>query len=278
MTEGQVAMRVGAVGAVSIPDVFDLPVAVIILILLAGAAAIVVPLTLRSLRRGSEDRSNDNVAGWALSLVGGAFIFVGTFTTVTIWDLDRTHHAAVMEEFGAATTFVQDLSGINPVLVAKSKQILGSYADLVDANELTEMVGIPRNPGGSGDPAAQKTIDSLFYAIEDAAKAGQITAEQRQMLIDDYEVIEKNRFARLSIRTPLPGEVLTLVLIVSIATLVLVGFYPAGSDTALRWAASITGVAVVVGVLSVITMLVSPETSYPNQIGPVEDLRLWLTY
>lgn len=263
--------------AVSIPDLFDLPPALVILVMIAVAAAIVVPLTLRSFRRGAEDRSNDNVAGWALSLVGGAFIFVGTFTTVTIWDLERTHHSAIMDEFGSATIFVQELDGIDPALVAKSKLILTTYADLVQANEFNEMVGIPRQGGGRGDAEAQETIDSLYYAIVDAAKAGQITPEQERYLIDAYEDIEKNRFARLSIRTPLPGEILTLVIIVSVSTLVLIGFYPTGSDLALRWAVSITGVAVVVGVLSVITLLVSPETSYPNRIGPVDDLRVWLS-
>lgn len=46
------------------------------------------------------------VAAGALGFVGGAFVFSGTFTTVTVWEVEQSQAAAIMSEFTAAIEFV----------------------------------------------------------------------------------------------------------------------------------------------------------------------------
>ncbi len=79
------------------------------------------------------------------------------------------------------------------------------------------------------------------------------------------------RDERLAQRAPV-GAVRTWVLVVfGAATLVLVGAFPAGRSTTLRWLLSATSAVIVVGVLASVVLLVSPSNSVEQRRGPAED-------
>lgn len=256
--------------------ILNLPEWLLILAVVVLSLSIVVPLTMRSIRRGMRGGEDINVAGWALGFVGGAFIFAGTFTTVTVWDVEKTHAAAIMAEFGAATSFAQDLRNIDPAFTEEAQGILLEYADVAQSQELGEIAGLPTLSSSSGDPAAERALDSLFYAIDTAEQAGTLSPDQAAQLMESYEDIAAARLHRLSLRSPIPTEIAVLLLVVSAATLVTIGTFPSGGDTRVRWTMSFTGAAVVITVLSTVIMLVSPGSDMDARRGPVDDLRSWI--
>lgn len=260
-----------------IARVFDLPDWLLIAAVMVISAGIVIPLTARSIKLSEREHDNVNVAGWALGFVGGSFIFAGTFTTVTVWDVEQSHVAAIMTEFGAATTFAQDLRTVDPEFSQDAQQILADYADIVEDRELDEITGLPKFRYATGDPEAQQTLDRLYYLIESAEADGTLTPTQATGLLGAYEAIAAARLHRLALRSPLPREIVLLLAVVSLATLVALGTFPAGGDPTTRWIMSITGTAIVVAVLATVIMLVSPGSDLDSRIGPVLEFRTWIS-
>ncbi len=261
-----------------IAHIFDLPEWLLIGFVAAGALGIVVPLTARSIRRfeNANDHNSISIAGWALGFVGGSFVFAGTFTTVTVWEVEQTQAAAIMSEFTAATEFVQGLRTVDPEFSAEAQRILLSYADLAEDRELDELTGLPKIRFANGDDDTAEALDDLYFLIESAQDDGTLTQSETTAVLQSYEAIAAARLSRLALRSPLPKEIASLLAVVSVATLVALGTFPSGRDRSTRWIMTFTGTAIVISVLATVIVLVSPGSDIDSRLGPVEDFRTWV--
>ncbi|MCX6535567.1 MAG: hypothetical protein NT119_03315 [Actinobacteria bacterium] len=219
-----------------------------------------------SLKKGSENHQDDNVMTAAMRFVGAAFIFIGSFANVTAWQgassansslknelaalsalsetiLDYEQDATLSDAILKITTYVQTIrdtelsdNGIKGVLVDASG---------LNRTQMTKNSALGVEPTIMRDSAEQQALDirSAVIEIELADIVDERDLNRMLKQVDDFQTI---RQTRLSGTWPLvPQVVIVTFLIITLATLVLIGCYPTGPSRRLKWMQVIGSVAVV---------------------------------
>jgi hypothetical protein len=251
---------------------FSLPPWFIIVVLTLLSFAVVVPLTVWTLRGSRDDRSSDNVMRAALALVGSAFVFIGAFASNTAWQQERNHDGLIFSESSAADRIIDDAEILAPDDVAALRALVADYLKAVIQNEYNRLTGLPGIKGASGAPSADAALDAVRGYIAERKNAGDWSKQTGEGMLAAYRALQQARQKRLAQRAAISMPVLVLVTVFGYTTLALIGLFPSGRSTPLRWAMSLSTVVIVVGVLTTIVLLVSPEAQFGARIGPAEHL------
>lgn len=262
-----------------------------ILVCLLPVLLIVLPFVKASLKKGGENHHDDNVMTAAMRFVGAAFIFMGSFANVTAWQgassanssvknelaalsalsetiLDYKQDATLSDAISKITTYVQTIhdtelseNGVKGVLVEASG---------LNRTQKTKNSALGVAPTIMRNSAEQQALDirSAVIAIEQADIVNERDLNRMLKQVDDFQTIRRTR---LSGTWPIvPQVVIVTLLIITLATLVLIGCYPTGPSRRLKWMQVIGSVAVVSSVwFSVLsTQDVSVNSSRLN--APIE--------
>ncbi len=237
-----------------------------ILICLLPALLIVLPFMKASLKKGSENRHDDNVMTAALRFVGSAFIFIGSFANVTAWQGASSANSSLKNELAALsalsetildykqdstlsdailkiTTYVQTIrdtelseNGVKGVLVEEAG---------LNRTQKTKNSALGVAPTIMRNSAEQQALDirSAVIAIEQADIVNERDLNRMLKQVDDFQTIRRTR---LSGTWPLvPQVVIVTFLVITLATLVLIGCFPTGPSRKLKWMQVFGSVAVV---------------------------------
>ncbi|NBX23093.1 MAG: hypothetical protein EBR52_03060 [Microbacteriaceae bacterium] len=242
----------------------NLPAIVLFLIVLVPGA-LIMWACIRFYRRQEVDQNSYPLASATLSIVGGAFIFIGAFSLVTSWDTQAKMVGAVTSEFTSVTSLAEDLGSIPG---DTSKAIALSFADYARMVRDTE-IGTAGVVGPN--PEAQKALAVIERSVTALAESPGLTAHQVDNLYTHLESVKDARKERLMISVPnLPLSVNALLLVSAILTWVGVGLFPASR---VRWFTYLYGGATVlvssVLIVSVLT-LQSPVSASDAAMKPVE--------
>ena len=219
-----------------------------------------------SLKKGSENRHDDNVMTAALRFVGSAFIFIGSFANVTAWQgassansslknelaslsalsetiLDYKQDATLSDAILKITTYVQTIrdtelseNGVKGVLVEEAG---------LNRTQKTKNSALGVAPTIMRNSAEQQALDirSAVIAIEQADIVNERDLNRMLKQVDDFQTIRRTR---LSGTWPLvPQVVIVTFLVTTLATLVLIGCFPTGPSRKLKWMQVFGSVAVV---------------------------------
>lgn len=236
------------------------------LVCLLPVLLIVLPFVKASLKKGDENHHDDNVMTAAMRFVGAAFIFMGSFANVTAWQgassanssvknelaalsalsetiLDYKQDATLSDAISKITTYVQTIhdtelseNGVKGVLVETSG---------LNRTQKTKNSALGVAPTIMRNSAEQQALDirSAVIAIEQADIVNERDLNRMLKQVDDFQTIRRTR---LSGTWPLvPQVVIVTLLIITLATLVLIGCYPTGPSRRLKWMQVIGSVAVV---------------------------------
>jgi hypothetical protein len=235
------------------------------------AAAILVPLTLWSIRRGARD---EPVMGNALTLVGGSFFFINAFVAVTVWQAETHHEEVIVKEFAAAANLAEDViwymnaGQMESVLGDRVLDGLTAYGQAVREEEMPRLTGLPGLPVAQGADRADSALQAVGIALDEHAVQASVSDESS--LWTWWRGLSDNRAERIALRVTLPGALFTMMTVTALATLILLGVYPVGTDIKLRWIAGVASGVVVVTVLVSVVMLGYPGTKQPARQGPIE--------
>ncbi|NCZ95942.1 hypothetical protein EBZ02_02070 [bacterium] len=233
-------------------------------------SAILVPLTLWSLRRSRTDTNNPNVMGWGLSLVGGSFIFISAFVSITVWEHERVHDQGLVKEFNAAVSLAEEVfrqtqkQKLNP---AQGRQILDQlalYGSSVRTEELTRPTGLPEFPGARGSPQAAAALEQveLFLRTDEREEASDLRTA--------WGLLKSERVERLSMESSLPSPILGILVISALATLVMVGAFPCGGDVVMRWIMATACGIVVITIFVGVMLLLCPGSKQVTRQASVD--------
>lgn len=262
-----------------------------ILVCLLPALLIVLPFARASLKKGSENHHDDNVMTAAMRFVGAAFIFIGSFANVTAWQgassansslknelaalsalsetiLDYKQDATLSDAVLKITTYVQTIrdtelskNGIKGVLVEAAG---------LNRTQKTKNSALGVEPTIMRNSAEQQALDirSAVIAIEQADIVNERDLNRMLKQVDDFQTIRRTR---LSGTWPLvPQVVIVTFLIITLATLVLIGCYPTGPSRRLKWMQVIGSVAVVSSVWFSVLSTQDVSVNSSRFIAPVE--------
>ena len=262
-----------------------------ILVCLLPALLIVLPFARASLKKGSENHHDDNVMTAAMRFVGAAFIFIGSFANVTAWQgassansslknelaalsalsetiLDYKQDATLSDAVLKITTYVQTIrdtelskNGIKGVLVEAAG---------LNRTQKTKNSALGVEPTIMRNSAEQQALDirSAVIAIEQADIVNERDLDRMLKQVDDFQTIRRTR---LSGTWPLvPQVVIVTFLIITLATLVLIGCYPTGPSRRLKWMQVIGSVAVVSSVWFSVLSTQDVSVNSSRFIAPVE--------
>jgi len=237
-----------------------------ILICLLPALLIVLPFMKASLKKGSENRHDDNVMTAALRFVGSAFIFIGSFANVTAWQGASSANSSLKNELASLSALSETILDYKQDATLSDAILkITTYVETIRDTELSEngvkgvlveATGLNRTqktknsalgvaPTIMRNSAEQQALDirSAVIAIEQADIVNERDLDRMLKQVDDFQTIRR---ARLSGTWPLvPQVVIGTFLVITLATLVLIGCYPTGPNKRLKWMQVIGSVAVV---------------------------------
>jgi hypothetical protein len=237
-----------------------------ILVCVLPALLIVVPFTRAALKTDHSSRQDDNVMTTGMRFVGAAFIFIGSFANVTAWQgtssansslknelaslsalsetiLDYKQDATLSDAISKITTYVQT---VHDTELSKNgiRGILDNSAGL-NRTQKTKNSALDTTPLVERNSAEQQALDirSAVIAIEQANIVNERDLNRMLNQVDDFQT---SRRTRLSGTWPLvPQVVIGTFLIITLATLVLIGWYPTGPRKRLKLIQVVGSVAVI---------------------------------
>ena len=237
-----------------------------ILICLLPALLIVLPFMKASLKKGSENRHDDNVMTAALRFVGSAFIFIGSFANVTAWQGASSANSSLKNELASLSALSETILDYKQDATLSDAILkITTYVETIRDTELSEngvkgvlveATGLNRTqktknsalgvaPTIMRNSAEQQALDirSAVIAIEQADIVNERDLNRMLKQVDDFQTIRRTRLS--GTRPLVPQVVIVTFLVTTLATLVLIGCFPTGPSRRLKWMQVIGSVAVV---------------------------------
>lgn len=202
----------------------------------------------------------------AMRFVGAAFIFIGSFANVTAWQGASAANASLKRELASLSTLAESILDYQtaPVLENAVSKIVtyietvrdlemsdvdadgnGAVADGLERKQRTKNFALAGKVEVMDDSAEQKALDirSAIILIEEA---NIVTERDLNRMLDQVDEFQAARRERLSTTWPLvPGVVISTFGVITLASLLLIGRFPGGSNKSLKRMQVIGSVAVV---------------------------------
>lgn len=237
--------------------------ALAIALIVIVSLAIVIPITWWMLKRDRSDRAGDNVNTAALRFIGGVFVFIGSFSVITLWAAQGQFNERLGRELGAVVLLADNIVLASPASEAQAFTLLEQYATAVRDDELARMAEGERiDPLSGASPRVALALDGFSdligqVEVEGATNAGALRSELTQLELDYLN--------RLSWQPPYAATLLIPAGAIALATLLAIAFFPASPVAWQKWLQSLLSAAVVVCILSMIVLLISPQFQASTQ-------------
>ena len=256
----------------------EAPVVWRVLIVVVPVLAITVPLAARSWGGTTDERANDNVMTTAARFVGAAFIFLGSFANVTAWQGASSAASKLKEEMNTLSALAESIAEYEsaPVFDDALKAIT-TYVERVQATELApgSRAGTRPVTGDSTTGAASLFADDAANDIRNAVVAIEaselINSQNLGRMFALVDTFQRARSDRRSTSWPVvSGVVMVSLLIVTLASLLVIGLYPSGPNRKFKWLQVLTSASVVSAVWFAIVSSQNVTTANPAIKAPVE--------
>lgn len=236
----------------------------IVLALAIPGSAILVLSTLFTLTRQRSDRANDNVYTAAVRLAGVSVSILGAFCVVIVFNAAHKWSETVSLEFASANAMLDELPAMDPAQAQRLTASMHAYTVDVLANE------IDRQPNASEDSVANREMRTMANIINTYADRQAARTDVAASLQRDFGRFEDQRAERLTNPVDVMDPSITIALItVGFMTLLIVGFYPAGTSTFAKWLQVITSGIVVVVIVSTPLVLESAPLYHKQHRQPM---------
>ncbi|MCX7431408.1 MAG: hypothetical protein NTY17_10470, partial [Planctomycetia bacterium] len=238
----------------------SLPVGISVSLIVATLTAMTLAIVVWTGRRDLNLRANDNVSSASIRLVGGAFIFLCSFSTALVWQESTHLSGAAGHEFGAASSVMNSLAAQRIPEAIPVMTTLREYATIVADEELVNAHSI------AGADGANELLVSATDAIITLANADKLNSEDVKVLLDALSVMSVSRHDRLSQPYPtLPLPVFVLGVGLGVLTTIVAAAYPSGPDRQTKWLQALTALAVVASLLSTGVFLLNGESGWMRE-------------
>ncbi len=241
---------------------------VTILLILVVSLAVVVPITWWVLTSDRGDRSGDNVSTAGIRFIGGVFVFIGSFSVITLWASQGQFNERLGRELGALVLLTDNITLASPASEGQAFGLLEEYVLAVRDDELAKMATGDRiDPLNGSSPRVLEALDgysSLISDIEASAAQGSVPPAVSK-LRTELTQLELDYLDRLSWQPPYAAVLLLPSGVIALATLLSIAFFPAGPRAWQKWLQSLLSAAVVVCILAMIVLLVSPQFQAASQ-------------
>ena len=237
--------------------------ALTIALIVIVSMAVVIPITWWMLKGDRGDRSGDNVNTAALRFIGGVFVFIGSFSVITLWAAQGQFNERLGRELGSVVLLADNIVLASPQSEAQAFTLVEDYATAVRDDELARMAEGERiDPLTGASQRVARSLDGFSDLIgrveaEGATNAGALRAELTQLELDYLN--------RLSWQPPYTATLLFPAGIIALATLLAIAFFPAGPLAWQKWLQSLLSAAVVICILAMIVLLISPQFQASTQ-------------
>ncbi|MFM7094371.1 MAG: hypothetical protein ACKOA5_00920 [Actinomycetota bacterium] len=237
-----------------------------LLVVVVPILAIVVPCARGSLRNSGRGVDDDSVMSAAAGFVGAAFIFIGSFANVTAWQGAGDSVSSLKRELSSLATLSESILDYQsqPVLT-DAIHAVNKYVETVRDVELNhsandgaiqsasadERTHITKNAAlglsaSKSNEVEQAALD-IRSAVLDIEKADVVNERDLDRMLNQVAEFQDARRDRISATWPLVSDIVMIaLLLVTIATAFIIGLYPSGKSSKLKWL-QVTSSSVVVG-------------------------------
>lgn len=236
-----------------------------LLVVVVPIAAIVVPCARISLRNAGRGVDDDSVMSMAAGFVGAAFIFIGSFANVTAWQGAGNSVSELKRELSSLSTLSESILDYQPQPVLNDAiHAINKYVETVKDEELNRSANDGAIQSASADKRTHITKNAALGAststsneVEQAAldirnailnieKADVVNERDLDRMLNQVAEFQDARRDRISATWPLVSDVVMIsLLLVTIAATVIIGLYPSGKSSNLKWLQVWTSSAVV---------------------------------
>lgn len=237
-----------------------------LLVVVVPIVVIAVPCARISLRNAGRGVDDDSVMSTAAGFVGAAFIFIGSFANVTAWQGAGNAVSDMKRELSSLSTLAESILDYQPQPVLNDAlHAINKYVETVRDIELKHSANDGAIQSASADKRTHITKNAALGAssshgneVEQAAldirnailnieKANVVNERDLNRMLDQVVEFQDARRDRVSTTWPFVSDVVMLsLLLVTIATVLIIGLYPSGKSNTLKWL-QVTSSSAVVG-------------------------------
>ncbi len=213
-----------------------------------------------------KDRTNDNFARAAITIISGALIFTGAFTIITSWTVANEMRNTAQTEAIVAQGILRTVEVLAPTDTTVATA-MANYAESVIQNE----TGL----GGALEPSlkSEDAFVTLVLNTVSLVENFQMNELQSQALmgsINNLKLARDDRIGELSNQMFMP-LVVTLILM-AIINLVGIGIFPGGSSRGLKRTYSSVVAIAIACILTLVVVLQSVTYIRPEITAPFANL------
>ena len=229
----------------------------------------IVTMTIASVvtrRFDPKDRSNDNLARAALTLLSSALIFTGAFTIVTSWEdaaqLRGSAQSEAIQGQGILRTVEELVPTDSSVALA-----LAEYAESVIQNE----TGLD----GTLEPSleAEDAFVSLALTTVGVVRESGLDLLESQAVVDSISSLKQAREQRVSeLSSAMILPILAVLLMMAVINLAGIGLFPTGNSPGIKRIYCVGVALAISGILTAIVVLQSVPFIHPQIAAPFESL------
>jgi hypothetical protein len=242
---------------------------------------ITLPLAARTWRGDTTLRDNDNVMTAAARFVGAAFIFLGSFANVTAWQGAGAAASTLKAELNSLSGLAEQIHEYESAKVMDDAlSAIVTYVDMVEATELApgSRAGTRLKKATAATGTAPQSADDAANDIRTAVVAiqvsDQISDQDAGRMLSLVDQFQRSRSERRSTSWPaVSGVVMMSLLVVTLATLLVIGLYPSGPSRRLKLLQVLTSSAVVSAAWFAIISSQNVTTANPAIKAPLEAFR-----
>lgn len=266
------------------------PLIIRLLVVVVPIVAIALPCAKASFRQARTGIEGDYPMASAAGFVGAAFIFIGSFANVTAWQGAGDAVGSLKRELSSLATLSESILDYQtqPVL-NDALATINRYVETVRTDELASSANDGTIQSASLDKrtrltknAALNVSKSTSNAVEQAAldvrnailnieKADVVNERDLERMLVQVGEFQEARRDRISQTWPLvPDVVMLSLLLVTLATVIVVGRFPAGRSPTLKWLQVWSSATVIAAVWFAVLSTQNLTMSNPAISGPIE--------
>lgn len=213
-----------------------------------------------------QDRTNDNLARAAITILSGALIFTGAFTIITSWTVANQMRNAAQTEAIVAQGILRTVEVLVPTDTSVATA-MANYAESVIQNETG--LGGTLEPSLKSEDAFVTLVLNTVNLVENL-RVDDLRAQAVTSSVNNLKIAREDRIGELSNQMYAP--LIALLLVMSIINLVGIGLFPSGSSRGLKRVYSSVVAIAIACILTSVFVLQSVSFIGPEITAPFTDL------
>ena len=213
-----------------------------------------------------KDRTNDNLARAALTLLSSALIFTGAFTLITSWEDAAQLRGSAQSEAIIGQGILRTIEVVAPT-DSSVAQAMAEYAESVIQNE----TGL----NGTLEPSIKSEdafVSLALKAVGVVQKSG-LDFVESQAVMDSIGNLKQAREQRIGeLSSPIILPILGLLLMMAVINLAGIGLFPTGNSRGIKRIYCVGVALAISGIFTAIVVLQSVPFIHPELTAPFASL------